>query len=135
MRLDRRSATRRQPAADDTLAAVRLRAGGTLAVIDISAAGALVEGATRIRPGTHVEVHVVTVEGRVLVRSRVVRASVVEVTASSVRYRAGLAFEGRVDIDAGRVVATQEPGEEQRQGRSYPHESDDLAPRKEERTC
>jgi hypothetical protein len=104
---ERRSAVRRQPAADETLTAVRLRAGGSLAVVNLSDAGALVEGASRILPGTHVEVHIVTGEGRTLVRSRVVRAAVVDLSADSVRYQAALSFDRRVNTAPSRVAATQ----------------------------
>ena len=79
---------------------MRLRAGRELLVVDASNAGLLVEGAARLFPGTHVEVHVVTNEGRVLVRSRVVRAYVSALAASEVRYRCGLAFERAIDTAA-----------------------------------
>ena len=46
---------------------MRLRAGRELVVIDLSNGGALVEGATRLLPGTHVDVHVITRDGRTLV--------------------------------------------------------------------
>jgi hypothetical protein len=79
---------------------MRLRAGRDLAVLDVSDAGALVEGTTRLLPGTRVDVHVVTGAGRVLVRSRVVRAFVQSVDVDGVMYRSGLAFEQRVDTSA-----------------------------------
>ena len=66
-------------------------------MIDISDAGVLVESQTRLLPGTHVEVHVITSEGRVLVRTRVVRAMVRELRRDGVLYRSALAFERRVD--------------------------------------
>jgi hypothetical protein len=73
---ERRTALRRTPSSTETLARVRLRTGRELAVVDIGDTGALLEGTSRLLPGTHVEVHVVTREGRTLVRSRVTRASV-----------------------------------------------------------
>ena len=103
MRPERRAAARRTPARDEPLARARLRAGRELTVVDICDAGALVEGSTRLLPGTHVEVHVVTREGRTLVRSRVTRASVLAVAADTLRYRAALAFERRVN-------STSQPG-------------------------
>jgi hypothetical protein len=66
-------------------------------VIDLSPGGALVEGSARLLPGTHADVHVVTREGRVLVRSRIVRAYVCHVAADAIRYRGGLAFEQSID--------------------------------------
>ena len=68
-----------------------------MAVLDVSDGGALVEGMTRLHPGRHVEVHVVTAEGRTLVRSRVLRAWVSYVDAAVVRYRTAMAFEQHVD--------------------------------------
>jgi hypothetical protein len=94
---ERRQAPRRAPEADEPLARVRVRGGRELAVIDVSDSGVLVEGQARLLPGTHVEVHVVTVAGRVLVRTRVVRAFVSAVQADGVRYRAAVAFERPVD--------------------------------------
>ena len=89
--MERRKASRRVPAPDEPLCRVRLRAGRELDV------GALVEGTTRLLPGTHVDVHVVTPEGRTLVRSRVVRAFVHRVGADAIRYRGALAFERAID--------------------------------------
>ena len=66
-------------------------------VVDVSDHGALVEGGARLLPGTRVDVHIVTRDGRVLVRSRVVRAFVSHVQRDAVRYRGALAFECRVD--------------------------------------
>lgn len=94
---DRRS-RRRAAAVDEPLSRVRLRAGRELLVLDASPGGVLVEGDVRLLPGTHVDVHVVTLEGRQLVRSRVVRAYVCHLSASAVAYRGALAFERSIDI-------------------------------------
>ena len=108
---DRRAARRRTPEGDEPLSQVRLRAGRELAVVDVSDGGALVEGPARLLPGTHVDVHVVTRDGRTLVRSRVVRAYVHHLDAHSVRYRGAIAFERAIDTSAagyavpGRVAA------------------------------
>ena len=104
---ERRRGVRRIPQPDETLARVRLRTGRELTVIDISHFGALVEGATRLLPGTHAEVHIVTRHGRTLVRTRVVRAFVWRLQSDAVCYRAGLAFDTSVDteIDGYRVPA------------------------------
>ena len=98
--LDRRDATRRKPEADEPLSRVRLRAGRELTVVDVSSGGALVEGPARLLPGTHVDVHIVTADGRTLVRSRVVRAYVHYLDAEIVRYRGAIAFERAVDTNA-----------------------------------
>lgn len=95
--IDRRRTARRSVAGDEPLSQVRLRAGRQLAVIDISDLGLLAEGEMRLLPGTHVDVHLVTCDGRLLVRSRVVRAFVCHVSASTIRYRGALAFERPVE--------------------------------------
>ncbi len=95
--MERRRTSRREPDPGEPLSRVRLRAGRELSVIDVSSDGALIEGSVRLLPGTHVDVHIVTRDGRVLVRSRVVRAQVCHVAADSVRYRGALAFDRSVD--------------------------------------
>jgi hypothetical protein len=95
--MERRCATRRVPEAAEPLSRMRLRTGRELAVVDVSNGGALVEGVARLLPGTHVDVHVMTREGRILVRSRIVRACVCHVTSDVVRYRGALAFDRNVD--------------------------------------
>ena len=102
---ERRGAPRRAPGHDEPVSRVRLRAGRELAVVDVSNGGALVEGPARLLPGTHVDVHIVTKDGRTLVRSRVVRAQVHYLDAEVVHYRGGIAFERAIDISvAGYVV-------------------------------
>ena len=90
--IERRRAPRRTPAIDEPLSQIRLRAGRQLSVIDVSNLGLMAEGEMRLLPGTHVEVHLVTCDGRLLVRSRVVRAFVCHVSAGQIRYRGALAF-------------------------------------------
>jgi len=122
MAVDRREATRRTPAPNETLAQVRLRTGRELAVVDIGDAGALVEGTARLLPGTHVEVHVVTREGRTLVRSRVTRASVFAVAADNLQYRAALAFDARVNTAPSWVVTTRTAPAGVLTGSCYPNQ-------------
>jgi hypothetical protein len=88
------------PDRQEPLARVRLRAGRELEVVNISDGGVLVDGQARLHPGAHVEVHVVTRDGRVLVRSRVVRAVVSHLEADLVRYQGALAFERTIDTAA-----------------------------------
>jgi hypothetical protein len=123
MRIERRDATRRVPDVDDALARLRLRAGRELAVVEISDTGALVETSGRLLPGTHVEVHIVTRDGRTLVRSRVTRAWVFAVAANALRYRAALVFDTRVNTTPSRVALTHAaPREGARAGNRYPYE-------------
>ena len=103
---ERRQHIRRSPDTDETLSHIRLRTGPALAVLDLSDGGALVEGDVRLRPGTHIEVHVVTRDGRTLVRGRITRAYVFALTAAGVCYRAGLAFDRDVNTASSWVVPT-----------------------------
>src|SRR5687767_304375 len=103
--VERRRTARRLVAADEPLSQIRLRAGRQLGVIDISESGLLAEGEMRLLPGTHVDVHLVTDEGRLLIRSRVVRAFVCHVSASTIRYRGALAFDRPVQTTVETTVA------------------------------
>jgi hypothetical protein len=94
--VERRRTARRLVAGDEPLSQIRLRAGRQLAVINISDSGLLAEGEMRLLPGTHVDVHLVTDDGRLLIRSRVVRAFVCHVSAATIRYRGALAFDRAV---------------------------------------
>jgi hypothetical protein len=98
---ERRAAERREPEPAEALSRVRLRTGRELTVVNISSSGALVEGLTRLLPGTRVEVHLVTRHGRVLVRSRIVRALVWRLEPDLVCYRTALSFEIPVDAEVG----------------------------------
>lgn len=100
---------------------VRLRTGLELSVVDVSDSGALVEGA-RLLPGTHLDVHVITRDGRVLVRSRVVRAYVAELQSNAVRYRGALAFDRAIDTSRATGYALPSPVAAHRQdpGSDYP---------------
>ena len=121
---ERRRAARRVPHPDETLSRVRLRTGRELAVIDISPHGALVEGATRLLPGTHVDVHVVTRHGRVLVRTRVMRSMVWQLQADTVSYRTALAFDAAVDTAGdGYPLPAENPVNEGGAGNPYPDDA------------
>ena len=98
--MERRRTTRREPCADEPLSRVRFRAGREVTVVNVSNTGLLVESAARLLPGTHLDVHVVTKDGRVLVRSRVTRAYVSSLAADVIRYRGALAFDHVVDTSA-----------------------------------
>jgi hypothetical protein len=117
---DRRRVPRRVPDAGEALARVRLRAGRELNVIDVGAHGALVQGEGRLLPGTHVDVHVIGAEGRQLVRSRIVRAFVAELTGERVIYRGALAFERAIALGDGYAVPGGAPGLVDVTGTGYP---------------
>lgn len=118
---DRRRAERRLPAADEPLSRIRLRAGRELATIDVSDTGLLAEGEMRLLPGTHVDVHLVTRDGRLLVRSRVVRAFVCHVAPNQIRYRGALAFETSVQTAViGYPLPDRSESPAAQQGNPYP---------------
>ena len=104
---ERRRTNRWTPASTQALSRVRLRAGRELSVINVSSWGALVEGETRLLPGTNVEVHVTAALGRVLVRARVTRCAVWKVTADLVLYRGALVFSLPVDLPPIELSATE----------------------------
>ena len=120
---ERRRAARREPARDEPLARVRLRAGRDLDVVDVSTCGVLVEGETRLLPGTRVDVHVLTADGRVLVRSRVVRAYVSALRSDCVVYRGALAFEVSVNVARGYSEPTWGARSPASAGTRYPEEA------------
>ena len=98
--MERRRATRRAVAADEPHAHARLRTGGQLVLLDTSNWGALTESPVRLLPGRHLDVHIVTSAGRILVRGRVVRAFVCRLQPDSIHYHCALAFEHPIDARA-----------------------------------
>jgi len=76
----------------------KARPGHRLVVIDISSRGALVEAPRPLRPGAHLELHLVTATASAIVHARVVRCAVAALDASEITYRAGLAFSDRCDV-------------------------------------
>ena len=119
---ERRAATRRVPEPDDVVGRLRLRTGDLLRVLDVSDRGALVEGLTRLLPGTGIEIQVGTVAGRVATRARVVRSEVARLCSSEVAYRSAVAFEREVDTRAGYTVPRSSRGEGGTTGTVYPED-------------
>ena len=119
--LERRRAPRRLPQPNEPISRLRLRVGREVTVIDVSAVGALVEGGARLLPGTHVDVHVLSASGRILMRSRIVRAFVSEVTSDRIAYRGAIAFERPVDV-GGYSVPGVAGAVDVAWGKSYPLE-------------
>jgi hypothetical protein len=95
--MERRHTSRRCPGHDEPISRLRLRTGREMTVVDVASGGVLVEGHARLLPGTHVDVHIITRGGRLLVRSRVTRCYVSALESASVCYRGALAFERTVD--------------------------------------
>jgi hypothetical protein len=119
--MEHRKASRRIPLREEALSRIRLRTGREMSVVDVSNTGVLVEGEVRLLPGTHVDVHVVTREGRVLVRSRVVRCWIAALDAGCVSYRGALAFDRHVDTTApGYAIPQATDASADAEGPDYP---------------
>ena len=76
----------------------RVRHGHSLAIVNISATGALVEGGTQLRPGARIDVYLERDEWRRLVGAVVTRCAVASIHArEGIVYRAGLSFTERCE--------------------------------------
>ena len=131
---DRRHAPRRTPQPDESLSRVKLRTGRELVVVNLSSAGALVEGLTRLLPGTRAEVHLVTRHGRVLVRTRIVRSLVWRLEPDVVCYRSALAFDTAVDTESPALSESTGPALSERSPRSARDEGESTGPALSERS-
>ena len=119
--MERRRAPRRRVSADEPLGHARLRTGGKLRVVEASSWGALMETTERLLPGRHLDIHVVSAEGRMLVRSRVARAFVVKVEPDSVHYQVAFSFDRAVDVRAaGYALPSPLLASETERGMPYP---------------
>jgi hypothetical protein len=91
---DRRSARRFAPAMQGLSDKARLRHGPEVIVVDLSTAGALIEGPCRLRPGAAVSTWLELSGQPVVHACRVVRCHVSAVHgAEGVSYRAALRFD------------------------------------------
>lgn len=124
--MERRRAPRRVPLGEEPISRVRLRTGREMTVVDVSNAGLLVEGSARLLPGTYVEVHVITREGRLLVRSRIARCHVSALSADAVSYRGALAFDRPIDSAPGYRVPMPSPAAAAESGAGYPSGSESI---------
>ncbi len=90
---DRRRSPRR-PAAAGRSPRVRVRPGQEAALVDIGTGGALVEGPSRLLPGSRVVMQFIVPGGTVTVRGRIVRCEVAALDpARGVRYRGAVSFD------------------------------------------
>jgi hypothetical protein len=90
---DRRRDRRCHAVEDHGILAARVRLGHRVAVIDVSAGGALVESNHRLLPGSVVELHVEAANRRATIRGRVLRCAVVRVHSSELCYRGAIMFD------------------------------------------
>jgi hypothetical protein len=74
--------------------AARVRPGHPVAVVDISASGALIEARRPLRPGARLEVQLQAAGAEAVLTARVERCQVAAIDGvGGVLYRAGLSFE------------------------------------------
>ena len=93
---DRRAAPRSSTPRDHGIVAVKVRLGHEATLRNVSAWGALVETAFRLLPGATIDLHLYTVNARVMVRASVVRSIVSHLDASSVAYCGAVCFHERL---------------------------------------
>jgi PilZ domain len=91
--IDRRTMKRLHRVEEHGVVAARVRPGHRAHLVDVSAAGALVETSYRLLPGAPVELHLETESTHTRIRGRVLRCAVVRVRPSLVCYRGAIAFD------------------------------------------
>ena len=96
IRTERRVAPR-LPAAQTGIERVRFRGGRLARVVDLSAAGALIEADWRLLPGSRVDLLVGEPSPR-RATGRIVRCHVAILTREGVRYRGAVAFDERMPV-------------------------------------
>lgn len=109
---DRRRERRRSAGELPWLWSMKLPSGSDVKVVDISSQGVLLETASKITPGTAIDLRVIGQDTNVCVPARMVRTEVASVDALGVRYRVAAAFVSSLDIrglDAQRVGASVRP--------------------------
>jgi hypothetical protein len=91
---ERRKTPRAGSVLEHKIVEARVRPGHDVSVVNVSAAGALVDAAAhRLLPGTSIELQLATRDRRVSVRGRVLRCTVARLNASVVWYRAAIGFD------------------------------------------
>ena len=93
IRSERRGMRRLEAREAHGIVSASVRPGHHARLIDVSAAGALIETSHRLLPGSSVELHVATGTDRASVRGQVLRCAVVRVRPTWVCYRGAIAFD------------------------------------------
>lgn len=94
--LERRASPRRRTLQEHGVVSIRVRPGRLgcgVVLIDVCAAGALVESEHQLCPGTSIEVHMAADERCIAMRGRVLRCSVSRLRVSGVWYRSAIGFD------------------------------------------
>lgn len=92
-RSDRRRAARRQTLEEHGIARALVRPGREVALVDVSAGGALVESTHRLLPGTLIDLHLASPGRAVSIRGRVLRCVVARLRPAGVRYHGAIKFD------------------------------------------
>jgi len=93
---ERRLAGRRRSVAEHGIVSARVRPGIDASVVDVSAAGALIETRHRLLPGSSVEICFDPDKRQPAVRGKVVRCAVAQLGADQVSYRGAILFDQRL---------------------------------------
>jgi hypothetical protein len=103
-----RRAEARLSGAQCPVAAARLRPGGEVRVLDLSAIGTAIDRAPRLLPGSMVQLHLSAPGWRATVAALVVRCEVSDLSDTGARYRAGLRFDRPLETP-GRAAGSRGP--------------------------
>jgi len=90
---ERRQAVRLTSVSEHGVRVIKIRPGDGATLIDVSAAGALIETHRRLLPGSPVELHMETDHQKTRVRGTVVHCSVVRVGPACVAFRGAIEFD------------------------------------------
>ena len=93
---ERRRAERMASVADHGIRFIRIRPGHGATLIDVSAAGALIETHRRLLPGSLVELQMETDRHKTSIRGVVVHCFVARVGPACVAYRGAIEFDRRL---------------------------------------
>lgn len=105
---ERRRSPRRTKRDGLWFTAARVRPGRDVDVMDVSRGGALVETASRLLPGSRVELHLIADPHRTVIHGRVVRCHVAALEPSGgIRYRGAVAFEHDLVVPGAPVAAIE----------------------------
>lgn len=109
--VDRRQ-SRRLLVEEHSIVGARVRPGLDVALVDVSAGGALVETVHRLLPGSAIELQLDAGDKRAAVRGRVLRCAVARLRAGAVWYRGAIGFDRHlpwfVEGEGGNQVPTAE---------------------------
>jgi PilZ domain-containing protein len=93
---DRRAMRRLHRVEEHGIVATRVRPGHRAHLVDVSAAGAMIETSYRLLPGAAVELHLETESTHTKVRGRVLRCHVVRVRPQSICYQGAISFDSHL---------------------------------------